>query len=112
MIIATAEELHAATVSMREKTREDSLEEKNRKWMEWFVKRSEKMLSDTVRKGLFEMTLDLPYQPLDRSYWDSLKKLGRELKRKLPGCTLAFVEEEYEENVIYRLEISWKTLRH
>lgn len=105
-VIATADELREATESFLLKSK-GTREEMNTKWIEWFMKRSEKMLGDTVRKGLYEMTLDLPYQPAGIHDFKELKELAKILRQLLEGCNIQFVEEEYNNQLIYKVEISW-----
>lgn len=103
--IATVNELRVATESYKYRTLESN-EVKQKRWLEWFMKRSEKMLHDRVRMGWNYLTLDPPFQPSD-SRCEELKPLGRILRKLLPGCLITFIEEEIENQYFYTIEISW-----
>jgi hypothetical protein len=78
-------------------------------WLEWFEKRGERYLKSAAAFGYTEVTLDLPWElaqdPPDKPV---LRGLAKSLRAMVPGCIVCFVEEEYEGNVIYKVEISWK----
>ena len=117
-VLVTANELYAATREAQQvdKTDEELLEE----WFEWFKKKGPSYLRDAVKKGLFRVTLDLPFQPTvlpsgkanGNSYTWKGKSLWKRLTEMLPGCKIEYLEEEYEEAEVsfpgYVLEISWK----
>ena len=118
-VLVTAVELYAATREAQqvEKTDEEKLEE----WFEWFKKKGPSYIREAVKKGLFRVTLDLPFQPLfqqngepePKSYNWRGKSLWKRLTEMLPGCKIEYCEEEYDEDCEvkfpgYVLEISWK----
>ena len=117
-VLVTAIELYAATRESQQidKTNEEKLEE----WYEWFKIKGPTYLRDAVKKGLFRVTLDLPFQPLfqangepdPKTYTWRGKSLWKRLTEMLPGCKIEYLEEEYEEAEVsfpgYVLEISWK----
>ena len=78
-------------------------------WLQWFEKRGERFLKSAAAFGYTEVTLDLPYElaqdPPDKP---TLRALAAGLRPMVPGCTVCFVEEEYEGTTIYKVEISWK----
>jgi hypothetical protein len=107
-ILATAEELRAATelLSARRPTaRAEVIEE----WLSLFRKRAPKTFKDAASKGLYKITVDLPYQPRSAGDRAALRSWKQELKRMLPGCHLTFLEEEDDAGCReYTLEISWE----
>ena len=117
-VLVTASELYAATREAQqvEKTDEEKLEE----WFEWFKKKGPNYIRDAVKKGLYRVTLDLPFQPIlqkngepdPKTYNWRGKSLWKRLTEMLPGCKIEYLEEEYEEAEVsfpgYVLEISWK----
>jgi hypothetical protein len=82
--------------------------EKCDKWMQWFEKRYEKLFKDAAERGKFSINLDLPIKADSRENRDLLRSIRNELRERLPGCEVAFVEEDYEQTIHYTLEISWK----
>ncbi len=112
MDIATADELRSITEDYIEVNSTLTKEEKIKKWLKWYTKRIEKMLEDTLKRGVYELTLPLPYQPEGN---DDLRKnlypIARKVKADFVGCDIAFVEVEVEKYgvVVYEteLEISW-----
>jgi hypothetical protein len=115
--LVSAQELYEATREIRkelaEKTREQLLEE----WMEWFMKKGPSYIRDSVKKGLFKVSLELPFQPVfqedgavdPKSYSWNGKSLWKRLQDLLPGCTIIYMEEELDAGEIYySLEIGWK----
>ena len=76
-------------------------------WVAWFEMNAKRYLKTAALLGHTEATLDLPIQ-LARTVNRALyAKILRDLRPLVPGCSLSFVEEEYEGAVLYRLEISW-----
>ena len=112
MDIGTADELRKITEDYIEVNSTLTKEEKIKKWFKWYSKRIEKMLEDTLKRGVYELTLPLPYQPEGN---DDLRKnlypIARKVKADFVGCDIAFVEVEVEKYgvVVYEteLEISW-----
>lgn len=106
-IIATAEELRAATLHYSEKvpaTRGALCEA----WVAWFRKRAPKALKDTVARGEFCTSFPLPYQPVGRAERDELRALRSRVGAMLPGCELEFVGAALEDqDYKYELEVSW-----
>jgi hypothetical protein len=67
----------------------------------------ERILKSAAQFGYSVATLDLPIE-LSRSMDKSiLKPLLTQLKELLPGATFCIVEEEYEGQTLYRLEVGW-----
>jgi hypothetical protein len=112
MDIATADELRSITEDYIEVNSILTKEEKIKKWLKWYTKRIEKMLEDTLKRGVYELTLPLPYQPEgNEDIIQNLYPLARKVKRDFVGCDVAFIEVEVEKYgvVVYELEleISW-----
>lgn len=120
-VLVTAQDLFEATKEARivieGKTKEELCEE----WYEWFKKKSPSYIRDAVKKGLFRVTFELPFQPTllpsgevdGKCYNWNGKPLYKRLTEVLPGCKIEFCEEEYEESCAvpfpgFVLEISWK----
>jgi hypothetical protein len=101
----TVEELR----ELRDKTLGDLLtaEEASEQWLGWFKKRAERILKSAALFGHSYTTLDLPIElssELNKKVHNPLL-LG--VKKLLPGCGAAIVEEEYEGKIWYKLEVSW-----
>jgi hypothetical protein len=101
----TVEEL----CELRDRTLGDLLtaEEAAEQWLSWFKKRAERILKSAAAFGHSYTTLDLPIElstelskPIHITLLQGVKKL-------LPGCKTAIVEEEYDGKVWYKLEVSW-----
>jgi hypothetical protein len=112
MDIGNADELRRITEDYIEVNSTLTKEEKIKKWLKWYSKRIEKMLEDTLKRGVYELTLPLPYQPEgNEDLRQNLYPLARKVKRDFVGCDIAFVEVEVEKYgvVVYEteLEISW-----
>ena len=108
-LIATAKQLRKATAAALKKREEEahSFARLCADWMNWFEKRAPKMLKDATARGAWYISLDLP-QPGRFKERLALRKLKGIVEDMLPGCSICFVEEEYEEGKQYTLEISWK----
>ena len=109
-VIATAEELRKATSAALKKREEEghSFARLCADWMNWFEKRAPKMLKDATARGLWSICLDLP-QPTRFKERFALKKIRSIVEDMLPGCSTSFVEEEYEGEKRFALEICWAT---
>lgn len=107
-IVATADELRAATNHARAKEK-GTLEEQTTEWLEWFSKRAVRFLKDTTSMGRFQLAVHLPYQPLTRSHERGLLQIKRALQAMLPGCSIDFMEEEEDEETPRNvwLSIDW-----
>lgn len=110
-LIATAEQLRKATEGAIKKREEEghSFARLCADWMNWFEKRAPKILKDATARGAWYVSLDLP-QPDRFKERLALRKLKGLVEDMLPGCSICFVEEEYEEGKQYTLEISWKAV--
>jgi hypothetical protein len=76
-------------------------------WLVWFENSAKRHLKTAALFGYTEATLDLPVQ-LSRSLDKTIHiKIRRAVQAMVPGCAVAFVEEEYEGAVVFRLEVSW-----
>ncbi len=86
-----------------------SNEELANEWLRWFEKRGERYLKSAASFGYTEITLDLPYElalsPPDKPV---LRAMLKELREMVPGCAVCFIEEEYEGQNLFKVEISWK----
>ncbi len=82
--------------------------EKCEKWMRWFEKRWEKLFKDAAEHGEFSVHLGLPVKPsAGPEERGELRRIRAELRRRLPGCDVSFVEEDYEGRITHSMEISW-----
>ncbi len=77
-------------------------------WLYWFQKRGERFLTTAAKFGYTEVTLDLPIQLARSMHKPAFKQLLIAVKELVPGSTPAIVEEEYEGQILYKLEISWR----
>ncbi len=113
MSIATAEELCAASDDARHHLRRKTREEQLESWLHWFEKRAEQMLRDAVRKGLYHLYVELPFQPLQgneqkRSYrFADGEHISTKVKKMLEGCSVEYTELEEENGSYWILEIRW-----
>jgi hypothetical protein len=103
----TVEELR----DLQKQTLEDPLplEEAAEQWLSWFKKRAERILKSAAAFGHSYTTLDLPIELSSELSKPIHKSLLQDVKKLLPGCKTAIVEEEYEGKVWYKLEVSWAT---
>lgn len=106
-ILITREELVRMSEHYSLKWNAKSPVEKCRKWMAWFEKRYEKLFKDAAERGEYAITLDTPFNPVNKAERDILRGLRDELRERLPGCDVFFIEEEYEGATSFTLEISW-----
>jgi hypothetical protein len=78
-------------------------------WVQWFEKRAERYLKAAAAFGYTNFTFDLPIElaqnPINKKI---LNSIGHRIQPLIPGCTISFVEEEYEEQFLHKLEVSWK----
>lgn len=113
MPIATAEELCAASDDARHHLRKKSREDQLESWLHWFEKRIDQMLRDAVRKGLYHIFVELPFQPLQgdeqkRSYrFADGEHISTKVKRMLEGISLDYTELEEDGKLYWILEIRW-----
>jgi hypothetical protein len=106
--IFTADELRNITESVLEDVEQYNNEELANIWIQWFEKRAERYIKDAATKGLYEVTLDLPYDLSVELQKEIYKRIMKHVKKRLPGCDVAIIEEEYEDDIIYKVEISWR----
>jgi hypothetical protein len=103
----TAAELLALT----EKTRGDASippADLAEEWLYWFQKRGERFLTTAAKFGYTEVTLDLPLALARTMNKPVFKHIMLELKKLVPGSTPSIVEEEYEGEILFKVEISWR----
>lgn len=77
-------------------------------WLLWFEKRAERYIKSAAQFGYTEVTLDLPLPLAKTLNKQVLKNLCKEVRAAVPGCAVCIVEEEYEGQTLYKVEISWK----
>ena len=77
-------------------------------WIHWFKKRGERCIKDAAKLGYSEITLDLPIEIAESKNKEALLLIKKELRKMLDGCFVGFVLDEYNEQEICRLLISWK----
>ena len=117
-MIATAEELREASKIHREARREKSKEELLASWVKNFEKSADRSIKEAVRVGLEQCSVQLPWQP-GRNHPKFVRQTKIEgidlrtwVKQQLPGCDVAYVSEEFDEDdedIWYVLEISWES---
>jgi hypothetical protein len=115
-MIATAEELQAASEFHKAKLAEKSKEEKLQDWIDKFEKHADKAIKESVRQGLYSCSLSLPFQPdtnkqkFCRSTMIDGKDLRVWVKEQLPGCQAEYVEEAMPgvKGGWFTLEVSWQ----
>jgi hypothetical protein len=110
-VVIRASELKKRTEKVRGGTSidldEDAKEELLNDWFHWFFKYGERYLKDAASKGYSLATLDLPFQ-LARTFDKKLfATIVKDVKELVPGCGAAVVEEEYEGQTIFKIEVSW-----
>lgn len=114
-MIATAEELREASKMHRAAREEKSKEELLKSWVKSFEKSVDRSIKDAIRAGAEHCSVQLPWQPgknhpnyVRQTMIDEMD-LRVWVKKQLPGCEVAYVEEEEEEDSFgwYVLEISW-----
>lgn len=117
-MIATAEELREASKIHREARREKSKEELLASWVKSFEKLADRAIKEAVRIGLEQCSVQLPWQPgkNHQKFVRQTKIEGIDLrnwvKQQLPGCQVAYVSEEVDEDkedIWYVLEICWES---
>ncbi len=77
-------------------------------WLLWFEKRGERFLTTAAKFGYTSVALDLPLQLATKLERGALKRLIKKLALLVPGCDVSLLEEEYEGNTLYKIEVSWK----
>ena len=77
-------------------------------WLHWFKKRGERSIKDAAKLGYSEVTLDLPIELAQTKDKKTLLLIQDELRKMLEGCFVGFVLDEYNEQEICKLLISWK----
>jgi hypothetical protein len=77
-------------------------------WLFWFEKRGERFLTTAAKFGYTSVALDLPLQLATKLERGALKRLIKKLALLVPGCDVSLLEEEYEGNTLYKVEVSWK----
>ena len=77
-------------------------------WLHWFKKRGDRYIKDAAKLGYSEVTLDLPIELAQSKDKKALLLIQSELRKLLEGCGVSFVLDEYNEEEICKLLISWK----
>jgi len=77
-------------------------------WLHWFKKRGDRYIKDAAKLGYSEVTLDLPIELAQSKDKKALLLIQGELRKMLEGCFVGFVLDEYNEEEICKLLISWK----
>ncbi len=115
-IIATVEELRSASRRNAEASLNQDRDERLKEWLQWFDKRGPGLFREAVKRGLWRVCFDLPFQPEDGEVkkggtflrggiW---KEIVAGVKEVVPGCEVDIYEEEYENGTkIYVLEVCW-----
>jgi hypothetical protein len=107
--LATAEELYTASKHYKKLLKSMDKNDLITEWLEWFEKRGEKLLKETVKKGYFSLELDLPFQAKTKDECMLYKRIIRNLQYMLPNCDIQLTETEYEEYMVYKVEIDWSS---
>lgn len=109
-IIATAEELRAATQHFLEKPKKDTAE-RCADWIDWLRRRAGKLFKDAAAAGRWAVELEPPFQPQGPEELAALRGFARSLRPLFPGCRMWLNEEEAAEGAEnesrYTIEISW-----
>ena len=77
-------------------------------WLHWFKKRGDRYIKDSAKLGYSEITLDLPIELAITKDRKALVLIQCELIKILEGCFVGFVLDEYNQQEICKLLISWK----
>jgi hypothetical protein len=77
-------------------------------WLHWFKKRGDRYIKDAAKLGYSEVTLDLPIELAVTKNRKALLLIQDELRKMLEGCFVGFVLDEYNEEEICKVLISWK----
>lgn len=77
-------------------------------WIHWFKKRGDRYIKDAAKLGYTEVTLDLPIELAITKNRKALLLIQDELRKMLEGCSVGFVLDEYNEEEICKVLISWK----
>lgn len=109
-VVATAADLRELVADSKADF-DASPEELAKDWLRWFDKRGERFLTTAAKFGFTEATLDLPLPLAQTLYRSALRMLLKELRLRVPGCNCCLIEEEYEDQILFKVEISWAALR-
>jgi len=77
-------------------------------WLHWFKKRGDRYIRDAAKLGYSEVTLDLPIELAVTKNKKALLLIQDELRKMLEGCFVGFVLDEYNQEEICKVLISWK----
>jgi hypothetical protein len=77
-------------------------------WLHWFKKRGDRYIKDAAKLGYSEVTLDLPIELAITKNKKALLLIRDELRKMLEGCFVGFVLDEYNQEEICKVLISWK----
>jgi hypothetical protein len=112
-IIATAEELRAATEHFLGRPPKSNAE-RCADWIDWLRRRAAKLFKDAAAAGRWAVELDPPFQPNGPEEVAALRGFGRSLRPLFPGCQMWLNEEEVSGATgeasgsgRYTIEISW-----
>ena len=109
--IVSAKELRKINRSVAEVAESDPLtkEQLADEWVQWFKKRAERYLKAAAAFGYMNFTFDLPIELAQNPVDNKISNyIGRQIQPLVPGCTISFVEEEYEEQFLHKVEVSWR----
>ena len=108
-VLATVRELREATDHvLKTKPMDQTLDEKNNEWIQWFSKRGVRLFKDAIQFGKYNITVDVPYQPVNTDAEKGLVALRKLLRPLIPGCSVHFIEEVYEGVTICTILIGWE----
>ncbi len=108
-VLATVQELRDATDHiLKTKAMHQTLDEKNSEWLQWFSKRGVRLFKDAIQFGKYNITVDVPYQPVNKDAEKGLVDLRKRLRPMIPGCSIHFIEEVYEGVTICTILIGWE----
>lgn len=112
-IIATAEELRAATLHFLTKPQKDTAE-RCADWIDWLRRRAGKLFKDAAAAGRWAVELEPPFQPQGPEELAALRGFARSVRPLFPGCRMWLNEEEVSGTTgeaagsgHYTIEISW-----
>jgi hypothetical protein len=78
-------------------------------WITWFENSAKRILKTTAMLGYTNVTLDLPRQlsAITEPNIPQLRRIYRAVRRMVPGVTVTFIEEEYNDITLMKIDLSW-----
>lgn len=113
--LITASRLRGLTKDARAATVTD--EELATDWITWFENSAKRALKAAAMFGYTNVTFDLPRQlgAAPEPNIPQLRRICRAVRRMVPGVTVTFIEEEYNDVMLTKIDLSWApedTIQH